>query len=78
MVFVYGPIIDLIFSGFFFSERGAASCLDDVQSKRRPSYMNLSKKFKGLPGRFITADEQCKQQYGEGSRHCKYKQVNKK
>jgi len=32
---------------------------------------------KDLPGRFITADEQCKQQYGKGNRHCIHKQVTK-
>ena len=30
-----------------------------------------------LPGRLVTADEQCKQQYGKGNRHCQYKLVNK-
>ena len=30
-----------------------------------------------LPGRFITADEQCKQQYGKGNRQCPYDLVNK-
>ena len=29
-----------------------------------------------LPGRFITADEQCKQQYGKENRQCRHKLVN--
>ncbi|XP_020600985.1 A disintegrin and metalloproteinase with thrombospondin motifs 3-like [Orbicella faveolata] len=51
---------------------GASSCFDEAQLKRRPSYMKVFKK--DLPGRFITADEQCKQQYGKGNRHCIHKQ----
>ncbi|XP_078379200.1 A disintegrin and metalloproteinase with thrombospondin motifs 6-like isoform X2 [Oculina patagonica] len=49
----------------------APSCLEEEQ-KRRISYMKVFQN--DLPGRLVTGDEQCKQQYGEGHKHCKQKQ----
>jgi len=49
----------------------APSCLEEVQ-KRRNIYLKIFQNH--LPGKMITGDEQCKQQYGEGYRHCTQKQ----
>ncbi|XP_078379203.1 A disintegrin and metalloproteinase with thrombospondin motifs 3-like isoform X2 [Oculina patagonica] len=49
----------------------APSCLRDVQN-RKFSYIKVFQK--DLPGRLVTADEQCKHQYGEGHKQCKQKQ----
>ena len=51
-----------------------APCLEEVQ-QRKNSYLKIFQNK--LPGKIITGDKQCKQQYGKGYRHCKQKQVNK-
>jgi len=47
------------------------SCLLDGGKRRSTNYKTVFRNL--LPGKLVTADEQCTQQYGDGYRQCKYK-----